>query len=121
MGDILHDGIGASAFDEGTQLVLEILRLLPRQPRHRKPSAIALRRQAVAGLAVLELGLDASSFRPDGVMRMPRRCEQRRNQHHHRQGQTKCFHTSPLRPTIWPVGTRSGITDLAPRRENYTA
>src|SRR6516162_9657300 len=118
MGDILHDRIGAPAFDEGAQLVLEILRLLPRQPRHRKPSAIALRRQAVAGFAVLELGLEASSFRPHDIMRMPRRCEQRRNQHHHRQGQTRYFHTSLLRPTIWPFGTRSDITNLATRREN---
>src|SRR6516164_11063579 len=105
MVDILHDGIGASAFDEGAQLVLEILWLLARKSRHWKPSAVALRRQAVAGFAVLELGLDASSLRPDDVMRVPRHGEQRHNQHH-RQGQAKYFHTSLLHPTIWPIATR---------------
>jgi len=57
MSDIGHDRIDAAAFDKGAQLVLEILRLLARQPRHREVSTIALARQAMAGLAIVKLGL----------------------------------------------------------------
>ena len=72
MGDIGHDRIGAPALDEGAQLVLDILRLLPRQPRHREPSEVSLRRQSVAGLAIFNLGFEAAACAgADSFLRWP--------------------------------------------------
>jgi len=58
VSDIEHHRVAASALDEGIELVDEIFRLLSGKPRHRIRSAKALSRQAVAGLAIVDLGLE---------------------------------------------------------------
>ena len=60
MRDVEHDRVGAPALDEGPQLVLDVLRLLSGQSRHREISEITLSRQPVAGLAIFQLGLEAA-------------------------------------------------------------
>jgi len=58
MRDVVHHGIGPLAFDKGLQLILDVLRLLTRQPGHWGRSAKTLRIYAMAGLAVVRLSLE---------------------------------------------------------------
>ncbi len=43
VGDVLHDGVRPPALDKGSQLVLDVQGLLPRESRHGKITAITLR------------------------------------------------------------------------------
>src|SRR6516162_11758507 len=60
MGNVGHNRVGAPSFDKGAQLVLEVLRLLARQSRHREIATVALRLEPVAGLAIEQLRIKAS-------------------------------------------------------------
>jgi hypothetical protein len=52
-----HEEARPLALDEGTQLILEVLGLLPGKSRHRDRSTITLSRQTMTGLAVLYFSL----------------------------------------------------------------
>ena len=63
MRHVEHHGVHAPALDEGLELVLQIFRLLPGETRHRIGAAEALARNAVAGLAIGEFGLELGARR----------------------------------------------------------
>jgi hypothetical protein len=58
VGDAKHDIICPSPLDESSQLILDILWLLSREPRDRIISAITLARRPMAILAISDLGLN---------------------------------------------------------------
>ena len=60
MGDIEHDVVGSPMFDEGFQLIFQILGLLAGEARDRKVAMEALRRAPVAVFAIRQLGLDVT-------------------------------------------------------------
>src|SRR6516162_3192111 len=57
IGHLGHEETRALALDQGTQLILEVLGLLPRKSRHGDRSTITLSRQTMAGFAVFYFGL----------------------------------------------------------------
>jgi len=93
MGNVAHDGIAAPAFDESPQLGLDIFRLLSGKPRHREISEIALALQAMTGLAIFELGLEASS-RSHSFLRVSA-CGKRHRQNGRQQQQGRAAHDGP--------------------------
>ena len=58
MRHVEHDVVGSPVFDEGFQLIFQILRLLTGKARNRKVAMEALRRAPVAVFAIGQLGLD---------------------------------------------------------------
>lgn len=60
VGDVEHDVVGSPMFDEGFQLIFQILGLLAGEARDRKVAMEALRRAPVAVFAIRQLGLDVT-------------------------------------------------------------
>lgn len=60
VGHIEHDVVGSSVFDEGFQLIFQILGLLAGEARDRKVAMEALRRAPVAVFTIRQLGLDVT-------------------------------------------------------------
>jgi hypothetical protein len=61
VGNVEHDVVGSPMFDEGFQLILQILGLLAGEARDRKVAMKALRRAPMAVFAVRQLGLNVTN------------------------------------------------------------
>jgi hypothetical protein len=91
-----HDRVLPPALDKGIQLVLDVLGLLPGKPRHRIESAIALAGETVAGLAIVDLGLELPLRSSRLVLRVNHWGEGNQDRRIQRRSQADDLHDRPL-------------------------